>query len=413
MSLSLYKKKRSFDQTPEPSGKPKSSSGSLRFVIQKHDATNLHYDFRLEMDGVLKSWAVPKGPSLNPDDKRLAMMVEDHPYDYRDFEGVIPEGNYGGGTVIVWDEGFYEPLDAEGLSRKEKEKLLKKQLYAGNLKFTMHGKKIKGEFALFLMKGRGENSWILMKKNDAFATENNILDKNKSVKSGKTLAQVAKANGVEVKHPEGDLVTAPGKEAKTALPSKISASKKTATKKSAPKKSAVKKAAKKKVPSLTKFLENNTDLIKQSAMPEDMVPMLATLVDEAFDKEDWIYEIKWDGYRAVAYCEGNSVKLSSRNLSDFTERYEPVAAALQQLGLNAVFDGEIVAVDEKGMAMFQSLQNWQNTPVHLQYFIFDLVWLDGYDLTGLPLVERKRILQSILPADNAVIKYSDHVQGKG
>ena len=181
MSLSLYKKKRSFDKTPEPSGKERSSKGSLRFVIQKHDASHLHYDFRLEMDGVLKSWAVPKGPSLNPSDKRLAMMVEDHPYDYRNFEGVIPEGNYGGGTVIVWDEGFYEPLDSAGLSRKEKEKALKKQLHAGNLKFIMHGKKIKGEFALFLMKARGERSWILMKKNDAHATDADILKKNKSV----------------------------------------------------------------------------------------------------------------------------------------------------------------------------------------------------------------------------------------
>src|SRR3954467_5525050 len=168
MSLSLYNKKRRFEETPEPKGKEKSSKGFLRFVIQKHDASHLHYDFRLEMEGVLKSWAVPKGPSLNPDDKRLAMMVEDHPYDYRDFEGIIPAGNYGGGTVIVWDEGTYEPLEGENLSRKEQEKLLLKQLYAGNLKFIMHGKKIKGEFALFLMKSRGERSWILMKKKDEY-----------------------------------------------------------------------------------------------------------------------------------------------------------------------------------------------------------------------------------------------------
>src|SRR6478609_2163525 len=143
MSLSLYNKKRHFDKTPEPKGKEKRSKNSLKFVVQKHDASSLHYDFRLEMAGVLKSWAVPKGPSLNPADKRLAMMVEDHPYDYRDFEGVIPAGNYGGGTVIVWDEGFYEPMEGEGLSRKEQEKLLLKQLYSGNLKIVLHGKKIK------------------------------------------------------------------------------------------------------------------------------------------------------------------------------------------------------------------------------------------------------------------------------
>ena len=141
MSLSLYKKKRRFNETPEPVGKEKSSKGLFRFVIQKHDASHLHYDFRLEMEGVLKSWAVPKGPSLNPSDKRLAMHVEDHPYDYRTFEGVIPAGNYGGGTVIVWDEGTYEPMEAQGLNRKEQESLLLKQLHSGNLKLRMHGKK--------------------------------------------------------------------------------------------------------------------------------------------------------------------------------------------------------------------------------------------------------------------------------
>ena len=141
MSLSLYNKKRKFNETPEPKGKEKSSANALRFVIQKHDASHLHYDFRLEMKGVLKSWAVPKGPSLNPADKRLAMMVEDHPYDYRNFEGIIPEGNYGGGTVIVWDEGTYEPMDADDLTTEEQEKLLIKQLYSGDLKLNMHGKK--------------------------------------------------------------------------------------------------------------------------------------------------------------------------------------------------------------------------------------------------------------------------------
>lgn len=148
-------------------------------------------------------------------------------------------------------------------------------------------------------------------------------------------------------------------------------------------------------------------------MPGNLVPMLASLEEEPFDKDDWIYEIKWDGYRAVAYCDGEDVKLSSRNLSDFTVRYEPVASALQQLNLKAVFDGEIVAVDEKGMAVFQSLQNWQNTPVHLQYFIFDLLWLEGYDITGLSLLERKEILRSVIPVNDPVIKYSDHVEGKG
>lgn len=201
MSLSLYNKKRKFNETSEPEGKEKSSAKGLRFVIQKHDASHLHYDFRLEMKGVLKSWAVPKGPSLNPADKRLAMMVEDHPYDYRNFEGIIPEGNYGGGTVIVWDEGTYEPMNAEGLSQKEQEKLLLKQLYAGDLKLQMHGHKIKGTYALFRLK-KEEKSWLLVKKDDKYASEDEVIKKNKSVKSKKTLAQIAKQNGVEVKHPE-------------------------------------------------------------------------------------------------------------------------------------------------------------------------------------------------------------------
>lgn len=202
MNLSLYKKKRRFNETPEPEGKEKSSKKGLKFVIQKHDASHLHYDFRLEMEGVLKSWAVPKGPSLNPADKRLAMMVEDHPYDYRNFEGVIPAGNYGGGTVIVWDEGVYEPMDTEGLSKKEQEKILLQQLYSGNLKITMHGKKIKGDYALFLMKGRGERSWILVKKNDEFSSGEDITEKDRSVKSGKSMIEVAEENGTTVNHPE-------------------------------------------------------------------------------------------------------------------------------------------------------------------------------------------------------------------
>ena len=204
MSLSLYKKKRKFSETPEPEGKQKSSAKGLRFVIQKHDASHLHYDFRLEMKGVLKSWAVPKGPSLNPADKRLAMMVEDHPYDYRTFEGIIPEGNYGGGTVIVWDEGTYAPMNGDGLSLKEQESLLLKQLYAGDLKIRMHGKKIKGNYALFRLK-KDEKSWLLVKKDDEYASEEEVIKQNKSVKSGKTLAEIAKKNGVEVKHPEEDV----------------------------------------------------------------------------------------------------------------------------------------------------------------------------------------------------------------
>jgi bifunctional non-homologous end joining protein LigD len=439
MSLSLYKKKRSFDKTPEPEGKEKSSKGFLKFVIQKHDASHVHYDFRLEMEGVLKSWAVPKGPSLNPADKRLAMMVEDHPYDYRTFEGVIPAGNYGGGTVIVWDEGTYEPLGAEGLSRRDQEKALLKQLYSGSLKFIMHGKKIKGEYALFQMKGRGERSWILVKKKDEFASEEDITEQDKSVKSGKTIVQVAEENGTTVNHPEAHTKRSSSKEKSKPIqllseeersPSKKAgsskaASKKTSSKTSASSPSASKKSTQKSTTSVSAKSKSATSAlvkgviksiqtaISKTSMPADVVPMLATLTNEPFDGEQWLFEIKWDGYRAVGYADGKYVELVSRNLTSFTEKYYPITDALKELKIRAVFDGEIIAVDDKGLAVFQSLQNWQNTPVHLQYSIFDIIWLDGYDLTKVPLIERKRILKEILPENHEVLKYSDHVVGTG
>ncbi len=200
MGLTLYKSKRSFNKTPEPEGKKRSSSKTgLRFVVQKHDATNLHYDFRLEIEGVLKSWAVPKGPSMNPNDKRLAMMVEDHPYDYRNFEGIIPEGNYGAGTVMVWDEGNYGAMEHEEDSAKAQEKILLEELKKGDVKFVLHGEKLKGAFALVKMKGRGENAWLLIKKNDEEALKSDITQKDKSVKTNRTINQIAEDEGGEVK----------------------------------------------------------------------------------------------------------------------------------------------------------------------------------------------------------------------
>ena len=199
MSLALYKKKRSFTDTPEPVGKKKSKSRQLRFVVQKHDATNLHYDFRLEMEGVLKSWAVPKGPSMNPQDKRLAMMVEDHPYDYRNFEGTIPEGNYGAGTVMVWDEGAYNAMGFENESIRQQEKILLAELYKGDLKIVLHGEKLKGAFALVKIKGRGENAWLLIKKADSEATQKDITKQDRSVKTRRTLNQIAGEGGGKVK----------------------------------------------------------------------------------------------------------------------------------------------------------------------------------------------------------------------
>src|SRR5688572_14225901 len=194
MGLVTYKKKRSFNKTPEPTG-GKSSGTELRFVIQKHDARNLHYDFRLEMKGVLKSWAVPKGPSTDPSVKRLAMMVEDHPYDYRKFEGIIPKGQYGGGTVIIWDEGTYKPAEGTFDDKTQMEKNLLHQLHKGKIAFTLHGQKLKGDYALVKSSYQGDNSWLLMKVKDKYAKAGDITKKDKSVVSGKTIKQVEKTPG--------------------------------------------------------------------------------------------------------------------------------------------------------------------------------------------------------------------------
>jgi bifunctional non-homologous end joining protein LigD len=407
--LEKYNQKRHFNETPEPKGKTKASKGALKFVIQKHDASHLHYDLRLEMEGVLKSWAVPKGPSLDPADKRLAMMVEDHPYDYRDFEGIIPEGNYGAGTVIVWDEGSYLPIGGEGMSRKQQEKLLIQQLNAGDLKIHLDGKKLKGDFALFLMKGRGERSWLLVKKKDDHSSTKDVLKQDRSVLTAKTLAEVAKENGTTPNHPESSSkktkATVKPVQLLDEAPAKRS-SKKAASKKSVPSKRPAKKTS-------TPFEPQAYDVSKKTSFPSPQKPMLATLVNEAFDDDDWIFEIKWDGYRALSFVKNSEVEVISRNLNSFTETYTPVTAALKELNVDVVLDGEIVAVNENGMADFQALQNWQNNPVQLQYYVFDILWLNGYDLSLIPLLSRKEILRKVIPEDHDILKFSDHVQSKG
>src|SRR6186713_932651 len=365
MSLSLYNKKRKFYETPEPEGKEKSSAKGLRFVIQKHDASHLHYDFRLEMKGVLKSWAVPKGPSLNPNDKRLAMMVEDHPYDYRTFEGIIPEGNYGGGTVIVWDEGTYEAL--EGDSKKEQEKLLLQQIKKGSLKFKLNGSKLKGEFALVKLKNAEKNAWLLIKHRDKYAKETDVTKKDKSVVSGKTLQTIEKTS----KNVWGS----------------------SPKKKSASKKSRQQRVEKKKIQSEG----------RKASFPKIVRPMLATLVDQPFDEQGWQYEIKWDGYRAVAMINKGKVNLLSRNNKPFNEKFYPVVDALKKWDINAVIDGEVVVLNDKGISNFGSLQNWRSeADGSLFYYVFDILWLNGYDLRSLPLTRRREILKDVLPKENMI-----------
>jgi bifunctional non-homologous end joining protein LigD len=370
MGLKEYGDKRQFEKTPEPQPGRRPSGDRLIFVVQKHAARALHYDLRLELEGVLKSWAVPKGPSLNPAVKRLAVRVEDHPLDYQDFEGVIPEGNYGAGRVIIWDRGFYQHPAAR--DRKESEQLLLDGLAKGDLKLVLQGEKLKGEFALVRTK-MDEKSWLLLKKKDSYATQEDILQENRSVASHKTLEELAAAS------PKG-----------AANPDKINRSRR------------------------REALESE-DLAEApfTPMPHSLKPMLATLVQDPFDHPDWLFEVKWDGYRALAEIQDGQVFLYTRNQISLTKKFAPVAAALQKCGLEAVLDGEIVVVDDEGRASFQMLQNYQKSRAgHLLYYVFDLLFLQGHDLTGLPLIRRKELLKEILPADPH-LRCSDHVGREG
>lgn len=399
MSLSTYKQKRNFKESPEPTG-GKADSEKLRFVIQKHDASRLHYDFRLEMNGVLKSWAIPKGPSTDPKVKRLAMMVEDHPYDYRNFEGIIPSG-YGAGTVIVWDEGFYELPGAKGKDKKAITKELLAGIHKGKLHIVLKGKKVKGEYGLIKAFGKAENSWLLFKVKDDYASTADITLKDKSVISKKTLAQVEKtttnfygSKRVKEAASKSKKETALNKRADVKKASarnnaeKESAAKKVSPKKTAIKKSPAKQASKKKEPQ-GPDIDAILDAAPKKKFPTKLMPMLATLVDKPFEEPGWVYEVKWDGYRALAFLNEGGVELKSRNDKSFNEKFYPVTEALEQLEINAVLDGEVVVVNEKGISDFGALQNWRSeADGDLLYYVFDLVWYNGKDLSGLPLTEK-------------------------
>jgi bifunctional non-homologous end joining protein LigD len=379
MPLDKYKAKRDAGKTPEPFGGKSSENSTLRFVVQKHAASHLHYDFRLEMDGVLKSWAVPKGPSTDPKIKRLAMMVEDHPFDYRSFEGIIPQGQYGGGTVIVWDKGTYEPAEKDGKTKKEWEKQLLHQLHSGKVKFVMKGRKLKGEFALVKAHGRGENGWLLMKLEDKYACGDDITKKDKSVLSSKTIEQVA-ASSTNI------YGQAKAKGATTG------------------KKKNVEKAARAGSKEAEALLKTG----KRSKMPAELKPMLATLVSEPFEGPGWTYEVKWDGYRALAYINKGKVELSSRNTKPFTEKYYPIASALEKWDKSAVLDGEILVLNKDGKANFSALQNWRSeADGDLVYYAFDLLWYEGKSVMGLPLEQRQAILKEILPGGDDHIRLSE------
>ena len=442
MALEEYKRKRRFEETPEPPPKLEKKAGH-RFVVQKHRATRLHYDFRLEMEGVLKSWAVPKGPSLDPADKRLAMQVEDHPVSYFDFEGTIPEGNYGAGTVMVWDVGTWEPLSPQPVNGKyvpgteaEAAAMLKK----GDLKFRLHGQKLNGDFALIHMRARRPGSkgteWLLIKKHDEYVVEGYDIEQyDKSVLSKRTMAEIA-----------GDEGSAEWTSSRPASRGKVKApwlaetlakldkkSKKQELNTEDTKKQRVKKNARQnsgsdrstEIGGVTSSLESAASAVAdlqgavRKSMPTAIHPMLATSIEKPFDDPEWLFEIKWDGYRAVSFIQDGKVRLVSRNQNDLTGEF-PELHELSKLikAKNAVLDGEMVALDEQGRASFSLMQ--QRTGIRkggrrtgarrelqVVYYLFDLLYVDGYDLRRVALEERKQVLSHIVDT-NDLVRYSDH-----
>jgi len=363
MSLKKYVEKRHFDLTPEPSpDKPAKTRASitsgLQFCVQRHDASHLHYDLRLEVGGALKSWAVPKGPTLDPAQKRLAMMVEDHPLEYGSFEGVIPKGNYGGGSVMLWDRGTYELL---GHASAED------QLARGDFKFRLAGQKLEGEFAIVRMKRGKGNEWLLLKKKDAAARAGwDPEDHSQSVLTGRTQEEIAR--GLEAAPPAG-----------TSL----------------------------------------------GEMPSIITPMLAELGKGSPPiGDDWVYEIKWDGVRAICFIESGKLRMISRNGNSIEKQYPELSILPHQIrAAQAIVDGEIAVLDAHGRPSFEQLQQRINVaepsviarlarshPV--VFFAFDLLYLNGRDLRTRPLLERKELLKDVLQ-QNDLVRYSEHFTGNG
>ena len=378
MSLRQYWKKRNFRNTPEPKGEEIPAGDRLRFVIQKHAASRLHYDFRLELDGTLKSWAVPKGPSLDPSQKRLAVHVEDHPLDYASFEGTIPAGEYGGGTVLLWDRGYWEPIgDAKASYRR------------GRLKFTLHGEKLQGIWNLVRMGHRqeaGKENWLLIKEQDTEARrgrQSQVTDRlTDSVASGKAIEEIA----------SGDHAVWHSNKSSSPSTKKRHASR-TATKAPA--------AGARKAP-----------------QEERIVPQLATLVTASPEGEEWVHELKYDGYRILCRLKDGKATLLTRNGHDWTAKLPHIAAAIEELSSRSAWlDGEVVAVLPDGRISFQGLQNAfdARSDSNLLYYVFDLLYLNGYDLRDVSLLERKRLLSNLLNnrPSSSLIQYSDHISGKG
>ena len=350
--LAKYNAKRDFAQTAEPAGKVAKAKGHS-FIVQKHDATRLHYDFRIELDGVLKSWAVTRGPSLNTDDKRLSVRTEDHPMSYATFEGTIPKGQYGGGTVMLWDRGVWIPHPGKDP---------RKTIEEGHLHFTLEGERMKGEWLMIRLKPRGREkneNWLLRKIDDEFAGGSDDLVERylTSVKTGRTMEEIAAGTKTETKTP-----------AKTAT----------------------------------------------AKLPAFKSPQLATLVDAVPSGSSWLHEMKYDGYRALVSVAGGRAKVFTRSGLDWTDKFPTIAEAAEGLAVgSALIDGEIVALDKDGRPSFSKLQaGIKSGGTDLVMFAFDLLSVDGRDLTKRGNLERKEALRAILP-DGGDLRFADHVIGKG
>jgi bifunctional non-homologous end joining protein LigD len=379
--LSTYHAKRDFKLTPEPQGEITTPGEHLRFVVQKHDARKLHYDFRLEFEGTLKSWAVPKGPSYDPKEKRLAVHVEDHPLDYIDFEGDIPEHQYGAGHVDVWDTGYWEPQGDPAAGYK-----------AGKLKFHLDGEKLQGGWALVRTRlpGSGDKEqWLLIKENDEYARPHKDFD-------------------ITEEMPDSVLSKSPAKKAKKTS--------KPAARKTVEEKPTTKARRSKPEPTAEAASLDPAQLdgAKKAPLPETLSPQLAVLVDAIPEQPGWTYELKFDGYRVMARVDKGQVTLLTRDNKDWTARLPLHAAAIKDLGLKSAWlDGEIVVLDKNGVPSFQLLQNAFNekSAAQVVFFLFDLPYLNGYDLRAAPLIQRRALLEQVLrAAPEMPLRYSPALQ---
>jgi len=399
--LSTYRQKRDFEKTPEPSGKTAvAPSKQRRFVIQKHDATRLHYDLRLEFDGVFKSWAVTKGPSLDPHDKRLAVEVEDHPLDYGDFEGTIPEGQYGGGTVMLWDRGTWESDDPDRGFKK------------GDLKFTLHGDKLHGSWVLVRMRNRGgekRTNWLLIKHRDEYASEDeDITAEDKSVASGRAMEQIAGGKGRAPK----PFMLAKGAKAKADAVWQSNRTEETKGRTLQPAPRMALRAGKS-----GKKTTTATNARKVAAMPDFVAPQLCTPVERPPSGDGWCHEIKFDGYRVQLRVEDGEATLKTRKGLDWTDKFGAIAKEAASLP-DALIDGEIVALDHNGAPNFSSLQAAlsDGKTEDLIFFAFDLLFAEGLDYRRLPLGERKERLKALLDARKkkaSQIRYVEHFVSGG